>query len=95
MRGGRDGPDRPAQASPGYCIRSFAKPFGVWVGTVLGVAAAAPIAFSGPIFGMDPITGEDPVSFMWVVPAALAVDLSAGTLVSYWQHRRRGESVAL
>lgn len=68
----------------------FAKPLGVWVGTVLGVAAAASIAFSGPIFGMDPVTGEDPVSFMWVVPAALAVDLSAGTLVSYWQHRRRG-----
>ena len=73
----------------------FAKPAGVWVGTVLGVAAAALTAFSGPIFGMDPVTGEDPVSFMWVAPVALTVDLSAGTLISYWQHRRRRETVAL
>ena len=73
----------------------FAKPLGVWVGTVLGIMTAALTAFSGPIFGMDPATGEDPVSFMWVVPAALTVDLSAGMLVSYWQHRRRRESVAL
>ena len=72
----------------------FAKPLGVWAGTTLGVLAAGLIAFSGPLFGMDPVTGEDPVSFMWVAPSALAVDLSAGTLISYWQHRRsRGRVV--
>ena len=73
----------------------FAKPLGVWVGTVLGVAAAGLTAFSGPLFGMDPVTGEDPVSFMWVAPVALTVDLSAGTLVSYWQHRRCRTRVSL
>lgn len=73
----------------------FAKPLGVWVGTVLGILAAGLVAFSRPLFGMDPVTGEDPVSFMWVAPSALAVDLSAGTLVSYWQHRRSRGTVAL
>lgn len=72
----------------------FAKPLGVWVGTLLGILTAGLIAFSGPVFGMDPVTGEDPVSFMWVAPAALAVDLSTGTFISYWQHRRR-ERVSL
>ena len=72
----------------------FAKPLGVAVGTGLGILAGALTAFSGPLFGMDPVTGEDPVSFMWVAPCALAVDLSAGTLISYWQHRRsRGRVV--
>ena len=66
----------------------FAKPLGVAVGTGLGILAGALTAFSGPLFGMDPVTGQDPVSFMWVAPSALAVDLSAGTLISYWQHRR-------
>ena len=73
----------------------FAKPLGVWVGTVLGILAAGLTAFSGLVFGMDPVTGEDPVSFMWVAPVALTVDLSAGTLVSYWQHRRRQRRIAL
>lgn len=73
----------------------FAKPLGVWVGTVLGILAAGLTAFSGPVFGMDPVTGEDPVSFMWVAPAALVVDLSAGTLISYWQHRRSQRKVVL
>lgn len=73
----------------------FAKPLGVWVGTVLGVLAAGLTAFSGPVFGMDPVTGEDPVSFMWVAPVALTVDLSTGTLVSYWQHLRARRRSAL
>ena len=73
----------------------FAKPLGVGVGTILGVLAAGLTAFSGSIFGMNPVTGEDPVSFIWVAPVALTVDLSAGTLVSYWQHRRRQRRIAL
>ncbi len=68
----------------------FAKPLGVGVGTILGILAAGLTAFSGSIFGMNPVTGEDPVSFIWVAPVALTVDLSIGTLVSYWQHRRAG-----
>ena len=68
----------------------FAKPLGVGVGTILGGLAAGLTAFSGSIFGMNPVTGEDPVSFIWVAPVALTVDLSIGTLVSYWQHRRAG-----
>ena len=59
----------------------FARPAGVVVGAVCGTATAALTAFSGPIFGLDPDTGLDPVSFMWIGPAALLVNLSSGTLV--------------
>ena len=60
----------------------FARPVGVVVGTVCGIATAVLIAFSGPIFGMNSETGEDPVSFMWISPTALLVNLAVGTLVS-------------
>ena len=60
----------------------FARPAGVIVGAVCGTTTAALIAFSGPIFGMDPTTGLDPVSFMWIGPTALLVNLATGTLAS-------------
>ena len=60
----------------------FARPAGVVVGTVCGITTAVLIAFSGPIFGMNPETGLDPVSFMWIGPAALIVDLATGAGVS-------------
>ena len=60
----------------------FARPAGVVVGAICGTATAVLIAFSGPIFGMDPNTGLDPISFMWIGPTALLVNLASGTLVS-------------
>ena len=60
----------------------FARPAGVVAGAVCGVATASLIAFSGPFFGMLP-DGNDPVSFMWISPAALAVNLGVGTAVSW------------
>lgn len=60
----------------------FAKPVGVLVGAICGVTTAMLIAFSGPIFGMDPTTGTDPVSFMWISPVALLINLLVGTLIS-------------
>ena len=60
----------------------FAKPAGVLVGAVCGITSAVLIAFSGPLFGFDPETGWDPVSFQWVAPVSLAVNLLTGTIVS-------------
>ena len=65
----------------------FARPAGVVVGTVCGIITAILIAFSGPIFGMNPETGLDPVSFMWIGPAALIVDLATGAGVSLLMRR--------
>ena len=65
----------------------FARPAGVVAGTVCGLAAAALIAFSGPIFGMLP-NGNDPVSFIWISPIALSVDLTVGITVSWILHKR-------
>ncbi len=64
----------------------FARPLGVAAGAVCGLATAVLLAYSGPIFGRDPVTGTDPVSFMWIAPAALVVNLTAGTLISYGLH---------
>ena len=47
------------------------------------------IAFSGPIFDMDPVTGLDPISFMWIGPVALAVNLLTGTRASLALQRIR------
>ena len=69
----------------------FARPAGVVVGTICGIVTAALIAFSGPIFGMNPETGEDPVSFMWIGPAALVVDLATGAGVSILMRRTAKE----
>ncbi len=60
----------------------FARPAGVLIGTACGTATAALIAFSGPIFGFDPRTGGDPVSFQWIGPAALVVNIVAGCVAS-------------
>lgn len=60
----------------------FARPLGVVAGAICGILTASLIAFSGPIFGMLP-DGNDPISFMWISPAALAVNLGVGTVVSW------------
>ncbi len=55
---------------------------GVWAGTIVGTVAGALIAFSGPIFGMDPETGGDPISFQWIAPVSLVMNLAVGIGVS-------------
>jgi len=60
----------------------FARPAGVIIGTACGILAGVLVAFSGPIFGMNPATGEDPVSFQWIPPVTLAVNLVVGTVAS-------------
>jgi len=93
----------------------FARPLGVWIATIVGVAVAAAIAFSGPLvtlldaqlgipvetFGVamvertNPATGmaymvaQDPISFQWVGPASLAVDLTVGTLICWLLPRKK------
>ena len=68
----------------------FAHPTGVYVGTLFGVLTAGLIAFSGPLFGSDPRTGGDPVSFQWIAPVSLLVNIAMGTSISWALHRRRG-----
>ena len=58
-----------------------ARPAGVWVGWFFGLLTAVLIAFSGPIFGYDEATGYDPISFQWMAPASLAVNIGVGLLV--------------
>ena len=70
----------------------FARPAGVLLGAVCGIATALMIAFSGPIFGMNPETGLDPVSFMWISPAALLVNLGVGTIASLLLCRNGGKA---
>ena len=55
-------------------------------GAVSDIATAVTIAFSGPIFGMDVTTRSDPVSFIWIAPVALAVNLLVRwvKLLAYW-----------
>ena len=69
----------------------FARPAGVLIGAVCGITTAVLIAFSGPIFGMNPSTGEDPVSFMWISPVALTINVGVGTLASWVISSRRNE----
>ena len=59
----------------------FASPIGVWVGAICGMTVAILVAFSGPIFGFLP-DGRDPVSFQWIGPSALVVNLVTGCLAS-------------
>ena len=67
----------------------FAKPAGVIAGAICGFSAGFLIAFSGPLFGANPETGYDPVSFMWVLPASLLVNLIVGILASLlWPKRK-------
>ncbi|MCA9429933.1 MAG: sodium-coupled permease, partial [Candidatus Omnitrophica bacterium] len=60
----------------------FARPLGVWAGWFCGTTTAILIAFSGPIFGYNPVTGYDPVSFQWIAPSALTVNITVGLIVS-------------
>ncbi|MDP6110356.1 MAG: sodium-coupled permease [Planctomycetota bacterium] len=91
----------------------FARPVGVWLGTILGTITAACISFSGPLVaflanhGVDPatfnvelitkvdkvtgtqwVTAEAPISFQWIGPAALLVNIAVGTGVSWLLSRR-------
>lgn len=61
----------------------FARPAGVWAGAIAGTLAGGLIAFSGPIFGNDPVTGTDPISFQWIAPVTLVVNLVVGLAVSF------------
>jgi len=61
----------------------FARPAGVWAGAITGTIAGGLIAFSGPIFGNDPVTGTDPISFQWIAPVTLVVNIVVGLAVSF------------
>ncbi|MEM7009935.1 MAG: sodium/solute symporter [Verrucomicrobiota bacterium] len=56
------------------------KPVGVWLGCAAGTIVAVLIGFSGPIFGYRADTGTDPVSFIWMAPVSLAVNIGVGWL---------------
>ncbi|MCB1235196.1 MAG: sodium/solute symporter [Verrucomicrobiae bacterium] len=75
----------------------FASPAGVWIGAVFGVGTAVSIAFSGPIFGFKTLPNGDevdPVSFQWIMPAALVVNLAVGAVASLaLPSRREGDKV--
>ncbi len=61
----------------------FASPRGVWIGAICGTTTAVLIAFSGPIFGFVPGTDNvDPISFQWIAPAAIAVNIVTGCIGS-------------
>ena len=67
----------------------FASPRGVWIGAICGTITAVLIAFSGPIFGYVPGTeSQDPVSFQWIAPAAIIVNLVTGCLGSLLSPRK-------
>ncbi len=55
----------------------FAKPVGVWAGWFFGTSTAILIAFSEPIFGIVPI------SFQWIAPSALTINIVVGSAVSW------------
>lgn len=60
----------------------FSKPVAVWIGWACGMTTASLIAFSGQIFGVDSITGLPPVSFQWIGPTSLVVNIVVGLVVS-------------
>jgi solute:Na+ symporter, SSS family len=72
---------------PIFCLFLFsmffkrASPVGVWIGWLFGTTVAILIAFSGPIFGYLE-GGRDPVSFQWITPAALVVNVVIGLIFS-------------
>ena len=76
----------------------FARPLGVIVGTIYGVSTATLIAFSGSIyealegasfFGISTIQ-TTPISFQWIGPVALIVNLAAGIVASRLLQSGRG-----
>ncbi|MDA1056085.1 MAG: hypothetical protein O3C40_37365 [Planctomycetota bacterium] len=60
----------------------FSKPLAVWIGWACGMTTAILIAFSGQIFGIDPVTKLPPVSFQWIGPTSLVVNLVVGLVFS-------------
>jgi SSS family solute:Na+ symporter len=60
----------------------FSKPAAVWIGWACGMTTAILIAFSGQIFGVDPVTKLAPVSFQWIGPTSLLVNIAVGLVVS-------------
>jgi len=68
----------------------FARPIGVFAGTICGVGTAAVIAFSGPLFGfVGPDKNLDPISFQYIGPCSILVDLAVGCLVSLGDRKLR------
>ncbi len=68
----------------------FASPRGVWIGAVCGTITAVLIAFSGPIFGYVPGTEDlNPISFQWIAPAAIMVNIATGCLGSLLLPRKK------
>jgi solute:Na+ symporter, SSS family len=65
----------------------FSTPLGVWIGWLCGIVTAVLVAFSGQIFGVDPVTGYDPISFQWIAFATLVVNLTVGTVVSWFTYQ--------
>ncbi len=63
----------------------WATPFGAIFGSIYGVTAAILVAF------WDLITGLDPLSFQWIVPGALAVNIVAGLLLCALPTRGRSK----
>jgi len=55
-----------------------ASAIGAWTGWFFGTTTAVLIAFSGFFFGRDPETGYDPISFQWIAPTAIVVNLATG-----------------
>lgn len=57
---------------------------GVWIGWFFGTTTAILIAFSGDIFGRVPLSAAepdvlvDPVSFLWIAPATVVVNVVVG-----------------
>ena len=76
-----------------------ARPLGVLAGAICGTATAVLIAFSGPIFDphFNPKTDLDPISFQWISPIALGVNLAIGYVVSAalaaWEAKKANRSV--
>lgn len=60
----------------------FSKPIAVWLGWACGMTTAILIAFSGQLFGVDPVTGLPPVSFQWIGPTSLVVNIVVGLVAS-------------
>ncbi|HRX55104.1 MAG TPA: hypothetical protein P5016_11360 [Verrucomicrobiales bacterium] len=87
---------------PLFCLFFFAlfsrqaSPVGVAIGTLCGMLTAILIGFSGPIFiaGFDPKTQHDPVSFQWIAPVTLIVNLTTGYFFSWLIPRRNTTQAA-
>ena len=66
----------------------FSNPLGVWIGWACGFTTAILTGFSGEIFGwVDVVTKQAPVSFQWMGPSALVVNLVVGTIACWSLHR--------